>query len=137
MLGPLAAGFSIDHFGYRAPSFISRACRWYRYARSPFFSRVVCVPHASSAESRKTAGQRASLLGNAPHWRILIAGGIVVTGNDLFQFYMPIYGHSIGLSASTIGVIVSCFALAAFAARIDDAAAHQALGRDEIVCCGR
>ena len=31
---------------------------------------------------------------------------MAVTGQDLFQFYMPIYGHSVGLSASAIGVVL-------------------------------
>jgi predicted MFS family arabinose efflux permease len=50
--------------------------------------------------------------------RTLIAGAMAVTGQDLFQFYMPIYGHSVGLSASAIGVVLAMFGIAAFAVRI-------------------
>jgi MFS family permease len=39
-------------------------------------------------------------------------------GTDLFQFYLPIYGHGIGLSASAIGVILGSFAAAAFVVRV-------------------
>jgi hypothetical protein len=42
----------------------------------------------------------------------------VLTGTDLFQFYMPIYGHSIGLSASQSGIILSMVGVAAFIVRI-------------------
>ena len=31
---------------------------------------------------------------------------MILTGIDLFQFYMPIYGHHIGLSASQIGIVL-------------------------------
>ena len=36
----------------------------------------------------------------------------------LFGFYVPIYGHSIGLSASTIGNILGAFAIATFIVRV-------------------
>jgi MFS family permease len=39
-------------------------------------------------------------------------------GWDLYLFFFPIYGHSIGLSASAIGVIISMFAAAVFAIRV-------------------
>jgi MFS family permease len=48
----------------------------------------------------------------------MITSSVVLTGTDLFQFYMPIYGHSIGLSASAIGFILSMVAAAAFVVRI-------------------
>ena len=35
-----------------------------------------------------------------------IAAGVVGSAQDLFQFYLPIYGHSIGLSASVIGTVI-------------------------------
>ena len=47
-----------------------------------------------------------------------IASGILSAAWDLFQFYFPIYGHSIGLSASVIGAVLSTFALATFIVRI-------------------
>ncbi|MBM3342136.1 MAG: MFS transporter [Betaproteobacteria bacterium] len=56
-------------------------------------------------------------------WRIptlratFIAGGIIGSAQDLFQFYMPVYGHSVGLSASAIGMVLGMVALAAFVIR--------------------
>ena len=49
--------------------------------------------------------------------KTLILGAMVVTGWDLYMFYMPIYGHSIGLTASTIGTILGIFAIATFIVR--------------------
>jgi predicted MFS family arabinose efflux permease len=56
-------------------------------------------------------------------WRIpslrtaIIAAGIIGSAQDLFQFYMPIYGTSIELSASAIGTILGLAHLAAFVIR--------------------
>jgi len=57
-------------------------------------------------------------------WRVpllrntFIASGIIQTAWDLFQFYLPVYGYSIGLSASAIGMVLGIFALATFFIRI-------------------
>jgi predicted MFS family arabinose efflux permease len=59
-----------------------------------------------------------SLLANPVLRRTLIASAVAVTAQDLFQFYMPIYGHSVGLSASAIGVVLAMSGIAAFAVRI-------------------
>jgi sugar phosphate permease len=48
---------------------------------------------------------------------IIIVSGIVVAGVDLFAFYMPIYGHSINLSATSIGAILGAQAAAALVVR--------------------
>jgi MFS-type transporter involved in bile tolerance (Atg22 family) len=47
----------------------------------------------------------------------IIAAGVVGSAQDLFQFYLPIYGHSIGLSASAIGTILGAVFVAAFVIR--------------------
>ena len=44
--------------------------------------------------------------------------GVALTGNELFSFYLPIYGRAIGLAPSTIGMILSSYALAGFVVRI-------------------
>jgi MFS family permease len=49
--------------------------------------------------------------------RILATSTLVQVGQDLFQFYIPVYGHGIGLSASAIGVVLGTFAAANFVVR--------------------
>ncbi len=44
--------------------------------------------------------------------------GVTLTGIELFTFYLPIYGKSVGLSASSIGLVLSGYAAAAFAVRL-------------------
>ena len=51
-------------------------------------------------------------------WRVMATGSLVVSGIDLFQIYMPIYGHNIGLSASAIGVVLAMFSVSAFVVRL-------------------
>jgi MFS family permease len=41
----------------------------------------------------------------------------VQVGQDLFQFYIPVYGHGIGLSASAIGGLLATLAAASFVVR--------------------
>ena len=45
--------------------------------------------------------------------RVFIASAVVMTGLDLFQLYMPLYGHRIGLSASAIGLVLGAILLTA------------------------
>jgi predicted MFS family arabinose efflux permease len=63
-------------------------------------------------------GSPLELLHNAALRRAIIVSGLVVTGMDLYTFYVPIYGHSIGLPATTIGTILGVFAAATFVVRI-------------------
>ena len=46
-----------------------------------------------------------SALDSFPLRRTLLTGAIIFSGVDLLSFYLPIYGHSIGLSATTIGAL--------------------------------
>ena len=57
------------------------------------------------------------LIQNASLRRVLITSGVVIAGVNLYHFYLPIYGHSIGLTASSIGIILSAYAAAMFVVR--------------------
>lgn len=115
-LGPITAGFSIDHLGH-LPTFlllsmftlIPLLLLWFR---SGF------LPPAGKHEVAD-GKQNAFDLWRVPVLRnTFIASGIISTAWDLFQFYLPIYGYSIGLSASAIGMALGVFALATFVIRI-------------------
>jgi MFS family permease len=131
LLGPLAAGFSIDYFGH--------ATGYLCLAAVPLVSVLILVfspglgrLHAEKSAEEEPVADARSLLANAPLRRTLITGGIVLTGTDLFQFYMPIYGHAIGLSASAIGVVISLFAAAAFVVRLVMPALVKRWGEDAV-----
>jgi MFS family permease len=116
MIAPVLVGFSIDHFGH-ASSYLFLAL----LAMLPVFA-LFAFPHiVPAARPRRDKAPQANVLGlmrQAPLRRTLFAGAIVFTGVDLLSFYVPIYGHSIGLSASTIGIILGAYAAAAFVVRM-------------------
>ncbi len=111
--GPLLAGIAIDLSGHAA------ACLY--LVTLPAAAGVVLVAwggmlpgggrHAESTGSiRDTVADPAML-------RILATSSLVQVGQDLFQFYIPVYGHGIGLSASAIGGVLASLAAASFVVR--------------------
>ena len=112
--GPLFAGFSIDLAGPAAASlsiallsFVPIVLLAVLGGRLPGGSRDL-----------KARGSVRELLTDSGLWRVLATSSLVVTGIALFQFYLPVYGHGIGLSASVIGVLLAIFAAAAFVVRM-------------------
>jgi predicted MFS family arabinose efflux permease len=73
--------------------------------------------HQKHAESRQR-GSASDLLRVKGLRNTFIASGILSAAWDLFQFYFPVYGHSVGLSASAIGTVLGVFALATFTVRV-------------------
>jgi MFS family permease len=112
-IGPLLAGFSIDHV---EPSVVcvSLVLLWL----VPAAMLVIWgggLPGGTRAAAAK--GSVAELLSESGLWRVLVTSSLVVMGFDLFQVYIPIYGYGIGLSASVIGIILAMPPLAVFAVR--------------------
>jgi MFS family permease len=115
--GPLIAGFSIDQFGHAASYLVLAVGPLIPVAILVFGRRLGKLRPKHSGEGEQ-AVQAKNLLSNAPLRRTLITGAAILTGIDLFQFYMPIYGNAVGLSATTIGVVLSMFAVASFVVRL-------------------
>ena len=113
LFGPVIAGYAIEYLGHT-----------YGYL---IFSLLTLVPAALFAFDKRFEIQRAAstrergstfaLLRFPLLRRAVIVSGLITTGWDLYGFYVPIYGHSIGLSASTIGNILGVFAFATFVVR--------------------
>lgn len=113
-IGPLIAGFSIDHLGHAA------ACLY--IAASPAIGLVVLLVWGrrfppGSGKAPQGPGALGAL-SDREVWRMLLTSGLVQLGCDLFQFYMPVYGHAVGLSASAIGAVLASFAAASFVVRL-------------------
>lgn len=115
-LGPVSAGLSIDAFGNRAtfalfvlPALAALAI--IRVHRDRF-------SHTPDKAADAKARSAFDLLRNAELRRVFVVTGLLASAWDLFVFVMPIYGNSIGLSASTIGFILGSFALATFVVRM-------------------
>ena len=113
-IGPLFAGFSIDH------SCPAAACLYLALlSLAPLTMLAIWgggLP-GGTREAPPAMSVRDMLTGSGL-WRVLMTSSILVSGISLFQFYMPIYGHGIGLSASVIGTVLAVFSGAAFVVRI-------------------
>jgi MFS family permease len=112
-VGPMIAGFAVQHAGppvaclsVVALSLIAAALLILRGHVLP--AGAAHVAHHSRPHERVLDSQLV---------RILATSSLVQVSMDLFQFYIPVYGHGIGLSASAIGVVLGTFAAASFVVR--------------------
>jgi predicted MFS family arabinose efflux permease len=115
-LGPTLSGLSIDHFGHRVTFWLlalsaASATAVIAFNRASF-------PHIANPRADGEKRSALDLLANAELRRVFIVTGLLASAWDLFVFVMPIYGTSIGLSASTIGLVLGCFAAATFIVRL-------------------
>ncbi len=117
-VGPLIAGFAIDTVGH-AIAYLLIAVAPAATAAIVFSARRRLEEmRGGKSKGEDEAIYAVGLLSNAPLRRTLITSGIILTAIDLFQFYMPVYGHAIGLSASAIGMVLAMFAAASFIVRV-------------------
>jgi predicted MFS family arabinose efflux permease len=111
--GPLIAGFSIDHAGLATACLVVVAL-----AAVPL--AMLALRGSALPRGRRQARAAGGLWHavTAPGVRrVLAISSVGQTGTDLFQFYMPVYAHEAGLSASAIGVVLAAYAAAAFVVR--------------------
>jgi len=129
LFGPVLAGYAIEYLDHA-----------YAYI---IFSALTLVPAAVFAFDRrfdirrahgsKDRGNTFALLKLPLLRRAVIVSGLITTGWDLYGFYVPIYGHSIGLGASTIGNILGVFAVATFVVRAILARLTRRLGIERVL----
>lgn len=113
--GPMIAGFSIDYLGHLPAYLALAACTIIPGLLLWLGPDILPKGAAKGQEQKKSAFD----LLRVPKLRnTIIASSLMSAAWDLYQFYLPIYGHSIGLSASAIGVILGTFAAAVFVIRI-------------------
>jgi predicted MFS family arabinose efflux permease len=113
-LGPLIAGFSIDLFGYAAACLVLVVLSLIPILMLALWGSI--LPRGS--RKAQSSGSVRDILIGSGLWKVLVNSSLVMAGITLFQFYLPIYGHGIGLSASAIGVVLALFAAAAFVVRL-------------------
>jgi predicted MFS family arabinose efflux permease len=115
-IGPLFTGFAIDTAGH-ANTFLLLSV-FALVALALLASKRASLPHIQhdSLPARKASAME--LLAHDELRRVFIVTGLLAAAWDLFVFVMPIYGTSIGLSASTIGLILGSFATATIIVRL-------------------
>jgi len=115
LLGPVLAGFSIDQFGH---------VRTYLHLAVPAVAAVGVLvflahrlPHHATGGADRRGQRMMDLFRSRNLRRMLVTSALVMGGLDLFQLYLPLHGHSVGLPASAIGLIMGAFAAASFVTR--------------------
>jgi MFS family permease len=115
-VGPLVAGLAIDGLGHGSAFLIE--CTLALAALAVIVARRAGLRHEPHGRGAEGAGSLRTLLADPELRRVFLVTGILASAWDLFVFAMPIYGTSIGLSATTIGLVIGSFALATFVVRL-------------------
>ena len=114
LIGPLTGGFAIDHWGHAA------ACLQFVLLSAVCAVLMLVWGRTLPGGTQRKDGYSPPMLDtllNRALWPLLITSSLVKLGTDLFQFYLPIYGHGIGLSASATGAVLAVLAGSQFIVR--------------------
>jgi MFS family permease len=116
ILGPLLAGFVIDHAGFRVAFGVM--------ALLPLAPIVILatnkvpLPGPHPAHKQHEQASTLDLIANGNLRRVFLINGLIALAWELHTLFVPIYGHAIGLSASKIGLVLAAFATATFTIRL-------------------
>jgi predicted MFS family arabinose efflux permease len=117
-IGPLLVGPIIDFAGFRA-AFVTLlllplGTAWW-LSRVRFEERPrIANPSKESTEDRSVF----DLLRDPALRKVYLSVGVVSAAWDVHQFVVPIYGSSIGMSASAIGILLASYSAATFVIRV-------------------
>ena len=114
--GPILVGVWIDGFRHTF-TFLLLACIT-ASCLVILFAQHRRIPDMRVKQEKKASRSAKDLLALPELRKALLANAAVMTGLDLFNLYMPVYTHSLGLSATTIGLVMSAFGVAGFVTRL-------------------
>lgn len=117
VIGPIAVGLSIDTLSH-LPTFLLIAVIPALCGLTVAFKRDLFPSTAVAGTAAQAPRNMKDLLALPAMRNALLSNAAVMTGLDLFNLYMPIYGHSLDFSATTIGLIMGAFGAAAFVTRL-------------------
>ena len=115
LVGPLIAGFSIDLSGH------ATACLYLALLSLAPIGMLGVRGGALTGGGRQAkhaSGGVRSMLSEPGIQRTLATSSLLHAGNSLYQIYMPVYAHSVGLAASTIGVVLALNSAAEMVVRL-------------------
>ncbi len=114
--GPVLSGMLIDAYGHRA-SFGAQVIIALLAVALMWFNRNL-LPSRHGRVKAPRPLHPFELFKNTELRHILIATALISMSWDLQSFIIPVYGTQVGLSASEIGFVLGCFALATFTVRL-------------------
>ena len=118
-IGPMMAGFAIDSIGHRNTFLLCAGFMVAALALIHFRKGAISQLHKAPTDMTPHEKKRAVDLLRIPALlRVFIVSGLMSMCWDLYSFVMPIHGSGIGLSASTIGLILGSFGCATFLFRL-------------------
>lgn len=114
--GPVSAGFIIDQLGHRAAFAVFTLVTLAMSASLARHWRD--LPGAANARASRDAPPLFDLLRHRPVRNVLAVTTLISMAWDLQTFMVPVHGSRAGLTASEIGLVLGCFALATFLIRL-------------------
>ncbi len=115
LLGNVMTGFAIDHIGYSFTYVFLASLAI--ISGLVFLFNLVTVPKYEK-KTQVQSEKFIDLLASRNLRKTFITSGIILTGVFLFSFYFPVYGRSIHLSTSLIGLILGANTAAYFIIRL-------------------
>ncbi|HYS57480.1 MAG TPA: MFS transporter [Burkholderiales bacterium] len=115
-VGPMLAGFGIDAFGHIATFGAFTAFPLLPIAVLGLNKLHLPQPH-THAPPPEPGRSVVDLLRHRVLRHVFVASGLLAAAWDMFTFAIPIYGSRIGLSASSIGLVLGSFSVATFVIR--------------------
>ncbi len=113
-IGPVTGGFLIDRFSHPL------ACMYLSILS--VVTLIVLLTKGrllpgGTGRKMKAGGGIMAMLKDPFVRQTLVTGSLINAGVNLFQVYLPVYAHSIQLSASTTGLLIAMYSMAAFIVR--------------------
>jgi predicted MFS family arabinose efflux permease len=117
MIGPVAAGFAIDHAGY--PETFLMFTLMAAIPLSVLAFNLLEFPPKEPAKHREERKGGTLALLREPTLRRIYAVAVLTSSTwSIVIFLVPLYGTQIGLDASTIGIILGAFSVATVVIRL-------------------
>ena len=115
-LGPMIAGFGIDEIGHNLTFAVLAAFPLVPIGVLGLDKLRLPLPHAHVAPPAP-GRSFVDLLRHRDLRPVFVTSGLLAAAWDMFTFAIPVYGSSIELSASSIGLVLGSFSAATFVIR--------------------
>jgi len=140
-VGPMMGGFAIGHFEATSASLMMALFAFIPlfmlgFRRTPLEAGIVKKKKevkSGKGEAAPAPGGAWAMLKDPNVRRTLYTGSLLNAGLNLYQFYMPVYAVSVGLSASLIGIIMAAHSAAAFVVRVVLPSLIKRLNEDRVL----